>query len=31
MKIALIGPRGAGKSKISRKLSKKTEKLLLST
>jgi len=31
MKIALIGPRGAGKSKISRKLSKKTEKLFLST
>jgi shikimate kinase len=31
MKIAFIGPRGAGKSKISRKYSKLTGKLLLST
>ncbi|GIX42645.1 MAG: shikimate kinase [Leptospiraceae bacterium] len=31
MRIALIGPRGAGKSKLSRKISKKTGRLLLST
>lgn len=31
MRIAFIGPRGAGKSKISRKFSKKTGRLLLST
>ncbi|MFN3603508.1 MAG: shikimate kinase [Leptonema sp. (in: bacteria)] len=31
MRIAFIGPRGAGKSKISRKFSKKTNKLLLIT
>ncbi len=31
MRIAFIGPRGAGKSKISRKFSKATGKLLLST
>ncbi len=31
MRLAFIGPRGAGKSKISRKLSKLTNRLLLST